>query len=239
MFRDDGNLSSADSLTAIGPDSPSYTNTVLQFLDTLDSYSTPPTSNSTSSATPATAQTKADVDATGDAQSVLDFLDEINQRSSTPTASLQNAIPSPQTRVRTPALSRSGSTAAIASLPRRSFEGRASPAMTPAVLPESIPQQSTTSSSSEQPPAADAWGWSSVWNQATTIVQQARTVAEEQVKTASGAASLSAGIGGLGEGLMKALGENEQAKKWGEGVINYAKAAHLDKLGSFFISSAE
>lgn len=116
---------------------------------------------------------------------------------------------------------------------RRSFEGRASPAMTTATLPDSLTQQTApVPATPEEAAPAGAWGWSSVWTQATTIVQQARTVAEEQVKTASGATSLSAGIGGIGEGFMKALGENEQAKKWGEGVINYAKAAQLDKLGA-------
>ncbi|KAK4052140.1 hypothetical protein OIV83_002434 [Microbotryomycetes sp. JL201] len=65
------------------------------------------------------------------------------------------------------------------------------------------------------------WGWSSVWSQASNVisqasnvVQQARTVAEEQVKTAS-----------------KVIGESEQAKKWSEGVREYAKNAHLDQLG--------
>lgn len=77
-----------------------------------------------------------------------------------------------------------------------------------------------------------------MWSSATTVVQQAshlaqqaKTAAEEQVKTANfsqGAGGIAAGIGG---GLMKALGENEQAKKWSEGVISYAKGAHLDQLG--------
>lgn len=62
------------------------------------------------------------------------------------------------------------------------------------------------------------------------MVQQARTVAEEQVKTNA------AGLGGIGEGLMKALGENEQAKKWSEGVVNYAKGADFDKIGSLFVA---
>lgn len=78
-----------------------------------------------------------------------------------------------------------------------------------------------------------------MWSSATTVVQQAshlaqqaKTAAEEQVvKTANfshGAGGIAAGIGG---GLMKALGENEQAKKWSEGVMSYAKGAHLDQLG--------
>lgn len=65
--------------------------------------------------------------------------------------------------------------------------------------------------------------------QASTLAQQARTAAEEQVKTATSQGA--GGIAGIGGGLMKALGENEQAKKWSEGVISYAKGAHLDQLG--------
>lgn len=78
------------------------------------------------------------------------------------------------------------------------------------------------------------WGWSSVWNQATNVVQQAsqvaqqvRNVAEEQVKTAQSNAAGLGGIGGISEGFMKVLGENEQAKK----VMEYARGAQLDQLG--------
>lgn len=117
-----------------------------------------------------------------------------------------------------------------------------SPAQTAQTLPEvSLPVPSVAVA----PPQAEVvaasggggggggWGWSSVWSQAsnvvqqaTSVVQQARTVAEEQVKTAA-----ETGIGGLGEGLRKALGENEQAKKWSEGMMEYVSGANLDQLG--------
>jgi len=56
-----------------------------------------------------------------------------------------------------------------------------------------------------------------VWSSASAVVQQAKTVVNEQVKS---------------------LPQNDQAKKWGEGVLGYAKTAQeyaktaqLDKLG--------
>ncbi|TNY23350.1 hypothetical protein DMC30DRAFT_347515 [Rhodotorula diobovata] len=128
------------------------------------------------------------------------------------------------------------STAARA--PPAASAAQAAPA--PAAAAPAAPQPDA-----QQPPAAAAaegggggWGWSSMWSQATTVVQQAshlaqqaRTAAEEQVKTAAAGAGAAGGIAGLGEGLIKKLGENEQAKKWSEGVMSYAKGAHLDQLG--------
>lgn len=210
---------------------------VLDFLDSLDNYSTPAPSQTPTISEPAlVGEGPAAPASAEDAQSVLDFLDEITQRSSTPTA----AVPK-RAAGANPSLSRSGSRTNVLSavgvssrLSGESIRSRSSPAsdspvMTAAALPEAV----------ETPPVAaeGGWGWSSVWNATTTIVQQAREVAEEQVKTASstvsGATGLTGGIGGIGEGLMKALGENEQAKKWGEGVIQYARAAHLDQLGAY------
>ena len=54
------------------------------------------------------------------------------------------------------------------------------------------------------------WGWGNVWSSASAALQQAKSVVDEQVKN---------------------LPKNEQARKWGEGVLEYAKAAQLDKLG--------
>jgi hypothetical protein len=53
------------------------------------------------------------------------------------------------------------------------------------------------------------WGWG-IWSNASTVLQQAKSVVDERVKH---------------------LPKNEQAKKWGEGMLEYAKAADLDKLG--------
>lgn len=166
-----------------------------------------------------------------EAQSVLDFLDEITQRSTTPIAPVK-AVDRKQSYPG--GLSRSTSKSNLASsASRKSGESVRSRSETP--LADSQPTSSPTPAS----PAADGgWGWSSVWNQASSVVQQAGAiaqqaviVAEEQVKTASASTG---GIGGLRGGLLKALGENEQAKKWGEGVIQYARGAHLDQIGTRF-----
>ncbi|CEQ39079.1 SPOSA6832_00582 [Sporobolomyces salmonicolor] len=222
---------------------------VLQFLDSLDAYSgTPPKPSSAStvprsassstlpakgppsSTVPPSSSTTA-ISAPGnaaEAQSVLDFLDEITQRSSTPTTSVKPGEAGARSSL-PGGLSRSAS--------RNNLAGGS-----PAVGAAAPPRRSTDSVRSQRiaaPSAQGGWGWSSVWSsasnvvqQASHVVQQARTVAEEQVKTATqSSGGIAGGLGGLGEGLMKALGENEQAKKWSEGVMGLAKGAHLDQLG--------
>jgi hypothetical protein len=122
----------------------------------------------------------------------------------------------------------------------------------PAASTSTAPAPAATAAAPAPSAALDAaagggggWGWSSMWNQASNVVQQAsvlaaqaKTAAEEQVKAAqeSAAANGVGGIAGIGGGLMKALGENgaEQAKKWSETATSYAKGAHLDQLGSSF-----
>lgn len=209
---------------------------MLDFLDSLDSYSTPEAKSSATStnhssdlAAPVPTGIPSVTPNSEDAQSVLDFLDEITQRSSAPTPPIN-----PLTRRE----SRTNVLSATSATPRRSGESSRSvvtPKLEAATLPES------TTSKSAAPAVAEAeggWGWSSVWSQATNVVQQAsqiaqqaRTAAEEQVKAAQTNAAGLGGIGGLSEGFMKALGENEQAKKWSEGVMEYAKGAHLDQIG--------
>ncbi len=56
------------------------------------------------------------------------------------------------------------------------------------------------------------WGWGSVWSSASAAIQQAKTAVDEQVKH---------------------LPNNDVARKWGEGVYEYAKTAQLDKLGMY------
>lgn len=199
---------------------------VLQFLDSLDSF-TPSDSPAPSLTTPVVAQSN-----TEDAQSVLDFLDEITQRSQTPTSAIQKrGTPTPLT-----GLSRSSSRTNVLSAPSRNStesirsnkQSVNSPISTTPLelLPAPTPIQPIQSTSEQ------GWGWGSVWNSAATIVQQARTVAEEQVKTATQTASeVSGNFNGLGEGLMKALGDNEQAKKLAEGVREFARSNQLDQLG--------
>ncbi|KAK4333359.1 hypothetical protein RTBOTA2_002077 [Rhodotorula toruloides] len=125
-------------------------------------------------------------------------------------------------------------------LPASPRSAAATAPQTASIASASAPPAASEDASKQQQQQGGGWGWSSMWSQASNVVQQAshlaqqaRTAAEEQVKTATsgGAGGVAGGIAGIGGGLMKALGENEQAKKWSEGVISYAKGAHLDQLG--------
>lgn len=63
---------------------------------------------------------------------------------------------------------------------------------------------------------AGSWGWGSVWNTASAALAQAREKVEEQAKNLP---------------AIPQIPQTEQARKWGEGVVSYAKQAQLDKLG--------
>ena len=82
-------------------------------------------------------------------------------------------------------------------------------------------EKQTTTQSHGRQPSGGAWGWGSVWSSASSALQQARSVVDEQVKSLP----------------------TQDAKKWREGVLEYAKSAQeraqeyarttqLEKLGS-------
>lgn len=141
---------------------------------------------------------------------VLAFLDEITQKSSEPTRSTTAHLDRPASRSGAPTLRKSTERVKLggASTPSRSG--------TPTSGRASAPSSAYSEQTSDPTPAtpASAWGWGSVWNTASAALQQARTVVDEQVKN---------------------LPNNEQAKKWSEGVREYAKTHQLDKLGKFSI----
>ncbi|KAI0824081.1 maintenance of telomere capping protein 1 [Trametes gibbosa] len=181
----------------------------LQFLDDLDNLAPPPADTAASAGPTAQPPTEGEAE-------VFAFIDEITQKSSEPPRSVH--IDRPLSRAGTPTV-------------RKSTERVKVGTPTP-LLPGSVPLSRTDSSSSrvsvastKQPeslrqdaqPASGAgsggWGWGSVWSTASTALQQAKSVVDEQVKN---------------------LPKNEQARKWGEGVLEYAKAAQLDKLSQDF-----
>jgi len=59
---------------------------------------------------------------------------------------------------------------------------------------------------------AGGWGWGSVWNTASAALAQAKERVDEQVKN------------------LPQIPQNEQARKWGEGMMDYVKQAQLDKI---------
>ncbi|GAA96652.1 uncharacterized protein L969DRAFT_90566 [Mixia osmundae IAM 14324] len=87
---------------------------------------------------------------------------------------------------------------------------RASPKPAPVASPPAVAQES-----------AGGWGWSSVWNSASTVIQQARTVAEENLHN----------LPQLPQGLQAQVdAQGAQAAKWREGMLGYMKSMDVDKL---------
>ncbi|EJD55485.1 hypothetical protein AURDEDRAFT_78614 [Auricularia subglabra TFB-10046 SS5] len=160
----------------------------------------------------------------GDAAEALAFLDELTTQKPAPGP---NAAAATLERKQSAPLLRPSSRASLqAPTQRRSVEqtraaiaaarsGSPAPdrdrgSATPSPAPAPAQQQAQSS--------AGGWGWGSVWSAAsaartaaTAAVQQARTVVDEQVKH---------------------LPNNEQARKWGEGMMEYVKQAQLDKIGA-------
>jgi hypothetical protein len=178
----------------------------LQLLDELDALSPPvPAAPSPGRAsTDSARQTGAPPPSTGssgapneDAADVLQFIDEITQKSSEPTRSASRAgTPAPPGSLRkTTERIRVGSPAPSLHA-RESTSGSAtSPARR--ATPDAALTQAQAQAQNQK---GGGWGWGSVWSGASAALQQARTVVEENVK---------------------ALPNNEQAKKWSEGVMGY------------------
>jgi hypothetical protein len=178
----------------------------LQILDDLDSLS--PTD---AAATPPITATP------GEAADVLAFLDEITQKSSKPTRPAASLLERPLSRSGTPTFRKSTERVLLTNAGSASNKG-ASPSVTPSS--STPPEKQTTTSAHERQPSGGAWGWGSVWSSASSALQQARTVVDEQVKSLP----------------------TQDAKKWKEGVLEYAKSAQeraqeyaktaqLEKLG--------
>ncbi|KAJ8518702.1 hypothetical protein ONZ45_g4224 [Pleurotus djamor] len=185
----------------------------LQFLDDLDSF-TPVEAPSGSEASPSASVTNIATsrshDKPGGEAEVLAFLDEITQKSAEPTPRAPgiSLTERPSSRAGTPSLRKAAERVRVGSS-SPAIPGPPSSAIpvTPAVDSPKIPDSAPVQ------PAKGGWGWGSVWNTASAAIQQAKTVVDEQVKN---------------------LPNNEQARKWSEGMVEYAKTAQLDKLGKDF-----
>jgi hypothetical protein len=175
----------------------------LQFLDDLDSLNSASTAQVNAKSAPATAASGNEADAA----EALAFLDEITQKSSEPTRTTTSHLERPISRAGTPSLRKSTERVKV---------GGGSPApLLPSSSSTSLSAKADAASAGKQSQAqygggAGSWGWGSVWTSASAAIQQAKTVVDEQVKN---------------------LPKNEQAKKWSEGMMEYAKNAQLEKLG--------
>ncbi|KAF5377601.1 hypothetical protein D9615_005167 [Tricholomella constricta] len=180
----------------------------LQFLDDLDSFTPSPESGSSNTASNAGNTPGQTGNAEGEAE-VLAFLDEITQKSAEPTRPTSTHLERPISRSGTPTLRKSTERVRLGG-------GSVSPPTSSSTSSLSRVASANEKAKAEVTSAsggASAWGWGSVWSTASAAIQQAKTVVDEQVK---------------------ALPKNEQARKWGEGVMEYAKAAQLEKIGQDF-----
>ncbi|KAI0076250.1 hypothetical protein K474DRAFT_1598312 [Panus rudis PR-1116 ss-1] len=179
----------------------------LQLLDDLDSFEPPP---GTAPAPEGTAVPPA-----GE-EEVYAFIDEITQKSSEPPRTTTSHLERPLSRAGTPTLRKSTERVKLGGAPTPISAGTSTP-LTRTDSASSAKTAPGSASNSPAPTSAPAnassggggWGWGSVWSSASAAIQQAKTVVEEQAKN---------------------LPKNEQARKWGEGVLEYAKAHKLDKL---------
>ncbi|KIK98505.1 hypothetical protein PAXRUDRAFT_674417 [Paxillus rubicundulus Ve08.2h10] len=190
----------------MAPKAKSKQEEALQFLDDLDNLD--PSASPTAHRQTSTSHVHAGNE--GDPADVLAFIDEITQKSSEPTRIAAPPTERPISRAGTPSLRKSTERVRVGVHPSSSTSSLSG-------KPESISGGSTVAKS--EPAAAmssgpsGTWGWSTVWNSASAAYQQARTVVDEQVKN---------------------LPKNEHVSKWGEGVLEYAKTAQLDKIGQDF-----
>lgn len=212
----------------------------LQLLDDLDSFTpvdaapsesasngtgAPTSRTSTSSNRRQASSASANVNTGangGETAEALAFLDEIQQKASEPASRPSSALHN---------ISRSGTPTVRKSTERVKLGGGTPTSLLPGASASSTSLHKQVSSSS--PTASDSgvkkaseqtapassgggWGWGSVWSSASAAIQQAKSVVDEQVKH-----------------LPVQIPRNEQARKWGEGVLEYAKNAQLDKLSMF------
>ncbi|KAJ7293252.1 maintenance of telomere capping protein 1 [Mycena rebaudengoi] len=139
---------------------------------------------------------------------VLAFIDEITQKSAEPTPRSSHLD-----RPDRPA-SRSGTPTVRKTTERVRLGGGAPLLRTPSS--SSLKKDASVTgpaAAADESSSGGGWGWGTVWSSASAAIQQAKSAVDEQVKY---------------------LPKNEQARKWGEGVIEYAKTAQLDKLGQDF-----
>ena len=178
----------------------------LKFLDDLDSFTPPPDADISNTKPVKPAGTSSDnLNNEGEAE-VLAFLDEITQKSTEPTrpTAATPQFDRPASRSGPPTLRKSTERVKLGA---GGSTSSASPSRSASSLPKSTANEKAQETAST---GSGPWKWGAVWSTASAAIQQAKTAVDEQVK---------------------ALPNNEQARKWSEGVIGYAKAAQLDRIG--------
>lgn len=181
----------------------------LALLDDLDSFVPPP---STSTATSTTTRPKSSSLAPPPSGSApvndKDAADALAflDEITQKSSEPRKAMPSTTTRVTLGGSSRP-STPGIPTSARKSVD-----------VPRPASRSQELASDAGSAAGGGGWGWGNVWNTASAALAQAKEKVDEQVKN------------------LPQVPQTDQAKKWGEGMMDYVKQAHLDKLGAFLTS---
>lgn len=197
----------------------------LQILDDLDLLSP----DSRASGVDSTAAAPPINTNPGEAAEVLAFLDEITQKSSEPTRPAASLVDRPLSRSGTPTLRKSTERVKVGGSSLTGTGSSSVRGVSPSTSSSNLaPVEKQPAPEHERKSSGSGWGWGTVWSSASTALQQAKSVVDEQVK-----------------GLP-----TQDTKKWSEGVIGYArnaqeraqeyaKNAQLEKLGSFLHHSLQ
>lgn len=147
-------------------------------------------------------------------EEVFAFIDEVTQKSTEPTPKVAASIP----RSGTPTVRKSTERVRLGGGPASS--STTSLNRTASTEGPSKPKAEGSPAPADAGSSAGGWGWGSVWSTASSAIQQAKSVVDEQVKH-----------------LPKNLPKNDQVRGWGESALEYgkkaqeyAKNAQLDKL---------
>ena len=197
----------------------------LQILDDLDLLSPDSRASGVESAAAAPPITTNP----GEAAEVLAFLDEITQKSSEPTRPAASLVDRPLSRSGTPTLRKSTERVKVGGSSLTGTGSSSVRGVSPSTSSSNLaPVEKQPAIEHERKSSGSGWGWGTVWSSASTALQQAKSVVDEQVK-----------------GLP-----TQDTKKWSEGVLGYArnaqeraqeyaKNAQLEKLGSFLHHSLQ
>lgn len=195
-----------------------------QFLQDLDNFD----SVGASTAKP-TSGAKAKV-GKADAADAIAFLDEITQKSSEPTPRTTSGhLERPVSRSSTPSLRKStervrmGVPLAMGGSPRLESAPSSKPGTPKTEVPPKVPE-------------GGSWGWGSVWSTANTVMQQAKSVVDEQVKNlpANGVMEYAKNAQEYAKTAQEYA--KSSAQEYAKTAQEYAKTTQLDKIGTCSLS---
>jgi hypothetical protein len=163
----------------------------------------------------------------GEAADVIAFLDEMAQ----PAPARAQLLDRPGSRAGTPSLRKSTERVRMGVPP--SMQGAAVLTRTVSTSASDAAASKPATPVAEQPPQQKpgGWGWGSVWSTASTVVQQAKSVVDEQVKNLPANGVLEYAKTAQEYAKSSAAQAAQQAQGYAQSAQEYAKTAQLDKLG--------